>query len=366
MNQNDLYHTIALLKVPGVGDVLAKQLISHCGSPEEVFRTSKKHLLQISGVGDVLADNLLRANTFDEAEKEMEFCSKNEIEIIPYSSKSYPSRLKQYNDAPVLLFYRGNGSFNTSKVLAIVGTRVPTTYGRSICENIINDLAGTGVTIVSGLAYGVDSVAHKKCVEIGIPTIGVLGHGLKIIYPQDNKQLALQMIEKGGGILTEFTSSTQPDKENFPKRNRIVAGMSDAVLVIESARKGGSLITAEYANAYNKDVFAVPGRVHDKLSEGCNDLIKQNKANLVESAADIIRHMIWEENQSRPIQTSLLVELNEVEKKVVEFIQSQDEVHIDKISFALKMAPSATASLLLELEFKGLIRSLPGKLYSIH
>ncbi len=365
MTQNELFHLLALMKVPGIGAVTAKQLISYCGSPSEVFQSTTKQLLQIPGIGNTVVETLKAAQPFDDAEKELDFCLKNDIQLLPYTHKEFPSRLKQYNDAPVLLFYKGSHPLNSQKVLAIVGTRTPSPHGKSICETIVQELVGYGITIVSGLAYGVDAIAHRKSLEFGLPTIGVLGHGLRKIYPAEHHQLAQQMIEKNGGILTEFHSDTQPDRENFPMRNRIVAGMSDAVLVIESARKGGSLITAEFANAYNKDVFAIPGRVHDKFSEGCNDLIKQNKANLVESAQDIIQHMIWEEKEAKPIQTSLLMELNDKEQLVVDFLRTTEDVHIDKISHTLKLSPSATAALLLELEFKGLVRSLPGKVFAL-
>ncbi|MBL0026186.1 MAG: DNA-processing protein DprA [Saprospiraceae bacterium] len=235
-----------------------------------------------------------------------------------------------------------------------------------MCDKIVEGLHSFQILLISGLAYGIDAAAHRKSLEVGIPTLGVLGHGLDRYYPSDHTSLANKMIENGG-VITEFTSGTMPDKENFPMRNRIIAAMSDAVVVIESKRKGGSIITAEFGNEYNRDVFALPGRVNEERSEGCNKLIKQNKAHLIESAADIAYIMRWEElDAQKMIQQQLFVELNENESRMINMIRDAKEITIDLLTYRMAMTPSEVSGMLLTLEFKGLLRSLPGKKYTVN
>lgn len=359
----ELLLLLALKNVNLVGDIMAKNLISYCGSVEGVFKEPSRHLMKIPGVGEVVARNIRDAD-FSKAEKEMEFIRKNDIQVFAYHHADYPHRLKPFDDSPFLLFYKGKNVLNHARTVGIVGTRTPSDYGRIMCDKIVESLSVYNPLIISGLAYGIDGIAHKKSLASSIPTIGILGHGLDMIYPALHKSLAEKMLSGGGGLLTEFPSKTKPDKENFPMRNRIIAALSDVIVVVESRKKGGSIITAEMANDYNKDVFAVPGRLYDELSEGCNKLIKQNKAHLIESANDIGYIMRWEEMDARKfIQTSLFVELDATEQEVVQLLQAEKELSIDQITYRLLKQPSEVSSLLVNLEFKGVIRSLPGKKY---
>jgi DNA processing protein len=264
-----------------------------------------------------------------------------------------------------MLYYKGTADLDNPKVIAVVGTRRATNYGKARCEEILKELEPLNVLVVSGLAYGIDSCAHRRSVDMGLETVGVLGHGLDRIYPAQNKKLAEKML-RHGGLLTEFMSGTNPDRENFPRRNRIVAGMADAVLVVESDRKGGALITAEIANSYNRDVFAVPGRVGDDMSRGCHFLIKTNRAALVETGADIAYMMGWEKvEMNKKAQKELFVDLSGEEKLILETIKEHGELPIDKITLLTRLNTSKVAASLLNLEFEGLVKSLPGKLYSV-
>jgi DNA processing protein len=359
------YLLIALTKMPKVGPVIARNLISYCGSVEAVFEESKKNLTKIPGIGLGFIENFNPKSALNDAEKEMKFIEKNEIKVISYLDKEYPKRLSNFDNTPIVLYYKGSANLNHFRTVAIVGTRQPSTYGLNMCERIIEGLSHYNVLIVSGLAFGIDAAAHRKCVEMDITTIGVLGHGLDRIYPSEHKTLSNKMISNGG-ILTEFMSGTLPDRENFPMRNKIIAALSDVIVVVESKRKGGSIITAEFGNEYNKDVFAVPGMVTEELSEGCNKLIKQNKAHLVETAEDIAYIMRWEEiDAGRVIQKQMFVDLDENESLMINIIRDNKEIAIDSLTYKMQMTPSETASVLLGLEFKGMIRSLPGKKYTL-
>ena len=304
---------------------------------------------------------------FSRAEEEIEFIKKYKITPLFLTDKNYPQRLLNCYDSPPLLYYKGNADLNCSKIVAIVGTRNHNDYGKNITEKLVEDLANEEVLIVSGLAFGIDSIAHKSAVKNNIKTVGVLAHGLDRVYPPQNTSLAKQMIS-AGGLLTEFKSNTNPDKPNFPGRNRIVAGISDAVVVIESGIKGGSLITAELANGYNKDVFAFPGRAGDTKSEGCNYLIKNNKAALITSAEDLLENMSWKKMQNllRKKQRELFIELSPDEKVVVDILQTREQVQIDELYFKSKLSSSAVAQALLMLEMQGVVSSLPGKIYKMN
>jgi DNA processing protein len=363
MIEQEKIYLIALTKMPKVGPVLAKNLISYCGGVEAVFKETKKNMLKIPGIGQGFVDNWDPKFAIKEAEAELKFTQKNNITVLSYLSDDYPKRLSNFDSSPIVLYYKGTSNLNHHRTVAVVGTRQPSEYGRTMCDRLIAGLLPYNVLLVSGLAFGVDAAAHRKCVDVRIPTIGVLGHGLDRIYPAEHKQLSNKMIENGG-VLSEFPSGTNPDRENFPMRNRIIASMSDVVIVIESKRKGGSIITAEFANEYNKDVFAVPGPVTEELSEGCNKLIKQNKAHLIESAADIAYIMRWEEiDAGKVIQKQLFVELDDVETIMVGHIRDNKELAIDALTYKMGMTPSEVSSLLLGLEFKGMIKTLPGKKY---
>ena len=357
---NSLLYKIAITKIPNIGAVSGKTIISYCGGAEEVFKTSKKQLMKIPGIGPINAKYILRGNALKDAEKELRLVIKHKIDVFYFLDDNYPKRLAPYHDAPIILYYKGNADLNHYRNVGIVGTRKVSPKGEIITAQLVTDLAAYNPYIISGLAHGVDGVAHKTSVEKGIPTIGVLGHGLKQIYPPQHRSLADKMIENGG-ILTEHGFEADPEKMHFPMRNRIIAGLSDAIIVVETAKKGGSIITAKYANNYNKDVFAVPGRIGDTYSKGCNLLIKSHQAALLESAKDIGYIMRWEEDKNKNKQTQLFVDLNEHEKALMNHLKKYESIGIDHLTFQMKSTPSNMAALLLGLEFKGLVKPLPGK-----
>ena len=366
-NDNTLLYRMALTQIPGVGSIIGKKLVSYCGGVEAVFKEKKRNLLKIPGVGSVLVRGFNRNEALAKAEKEIKFIEKGRIKPIFYLDKEYPQRLTHCIDGPLMLFYRGIANLNSPRIVSIVGTRKATNYGRYCCQKIVEGLADSNVLIISGLAYGIDTCAHRSSLINGIKTIGVLAHGLDRIYPWLNRKLAGQMV-KEGGLITEFFSGTLPDRENFPKRNRIIAGMADAVVVIEAAYKGGALITAEIANSYNREVFAIPGRIDNQYSVGCNQMIKMNKAALAESAEDIKFIMGWERSveETSSGQTRLFIDLSEEEETIINLLETNGKSGIDWISLSSNMSMSKVASVLLHLEFKGLIKSLPGKIYTLY
>lgn len=362
---NDLLYQIALTLVPNIGDVHAKSLVNIYGSAAAIFKARKKDLEHIEGIGSIRANSIKTFDNFRSSEEEIEFIEKYKISPLFITDKKYPQRLLNCYDSPSLLYYRGTADLNASKIIAIVGTRNNSDYGKTICEKMIEDLAAENVLISSGLAFGIDSIAHKTSLKNNLPTVGVLAHGLDRIYPSQNKTLAKQMTLQGG-LLTEFISNTNPDKQNFPKRNRIVAGMCDCVVVVETGKKGGSLITAELGNNYNKDVFAIPGRIGDAKSEGCNYLIKNNKAALINGAADLLEMMGW--TSTKPAikkQRELFIELSPDEKTVIDILQQQATIQIDELYFKTGLSSSAVAAALLMLEMQGIVASMPGKIYKM-
>ena len=363
---NDLLYQIALTLVPNIGDVHAKALVNYFGNAEAIFKAKKKELEEIEGIGIIRAKSIKEYTNFKTAEDEIAFIEKYKITPLFITDKNYPQRLLNCYDSPLMLYYKGNADLNTSKIISVVGTRNNNEYGRSVCEKIIEDLRDENILIVSGLAFGIDSIAHKAALKNELKTVGVLAHGLDRIYPSQNKALAKQMVEHGG-LLTDFRSNTNPDKQNFPKRNRIVAGLCDALIVIETGKKGGSLITAELGNNYNKDVFAIPGRINDTKSEGCNYLIRNNKAALITSADDLLENMGWKETKkpSAKKQRELFIELSADEKIIIDILQQHEQVHIDELYLKSALSSSAVASALLTLEMQGVVISLPGKLYKI-
>ena len=364
MNDTELLHLLALLKIEGVGDIVAKKLLNHCGSAEKIFQTKSSFLSAIDGIGQVLIKKLKDKSVFKLAESELKFIQDNTINLLYYQDENYPNRLKHCIDAPVLMFASGNLNFNNRKIISIVGTREITSYGTEFCKKLIEDLAPLNPIIVSGFAYGVDIVAHKTAMDCNLQTIGVIAHGLNQVYPKVHKKYVAKM-EENGGFLTEFWSTSNPEKENFVKRNRIVAGISEATIVIESAEKGGSLITANLANDYNRDVFAVPGRISDKFSQGCNNLIKTQRANLLTSAADLIYILNWEfeQNEHQVIQKKLFVSLDNEEQKIYNYLQQQGKQELDTIALECGFPVFRTSSFLVNMELKGVIRPLPGKLF---
>lgn len=366
--QDLLKYQIALTMVPKVGGITAKKLIAYCGGVEAVFKEKKAALLKIPGIGEHLAKSISNHNIFDLAEKEIEFIQRYQITPLFYTEPEYPARLKQCDDGPILLFYKGTANLNHDKVVAVVGTRNITDYGKQKCQEIIEGLKKHDPLILSGLAYGVDARAHKTALDCDLQTVGVLGHGLDRIYPTLNRPLAERMLKYKGGLLTDFVSDTIPDRENFPKRNRIIAGMVDVLIVIEAAITGGALITANIANSYDRDVCAVPGRTTDLYSQGCNHLIKSLKANMAENATDIEYLMGWEEESRKNrknLQQQLFIELDEQEKAIVEILKENGEASFDMLVQKSGLGFSKAASLLLNLEFKGVISNLPGKIFRL-
>ena len=363
---NDLVYQIALTLLPNIGDVHAKALINIYGDAASVFKAKKHELECIEGIGTVRAGSIKAFADFTSSEEEIKFIEQYKITPLFINDKNYPQRLLNCYDSPTMLYYRGNADLNSSKIISVVGTRNHSEYGKMICEKLVDELQLSNILIVSGLAFGIDTISHKAALKNGLQTVGVLAHGLDRIYPVQNKTMARQMTEQGG-LLTEFLSNTIPDKQNFPRRNRIVAGMCDALVVIESGKKGGSLITAELANSYNKDVFAVPGRNIDLKSEGCNYLIKNNKASLFTSATDILEMMNWTTTKKAgpKKQRELFIEFTPDEKIIVDILQSHENIQIDQLYFKSGLSSSAVAQALLMLEMQGLVTCLPGKVYML-
>jgi DNA processing protein len=363
MTDQDLFYLLALQQVEGVGDIVAKKLINHCGTATEVFKTKVSQLAAIDGIGSILLQKLKDKTIFEKAEQELQFIQSNEINVAYFLDENYPERLKHCIDGPVLLFTSGNIDLKNKKTISIVGTRQITSYGMEFCRKLIEDLAPLDPVIISGFAYGVDIFAHQLAIEHDLQTIGVVAHGLNQIYPKTHKKYVAK-VEENGGFMTEFWSSSNPEKENFVRRNRIVAGMSEATIVIESAERGGSLITANMANDYNRDVFAVPGRTTDKYSQGCNNLLKTQKANLLTSAADLVYILNWDiESKAKPVQKQLFVTLENDEQKVYDYLLKNGKELMDIIALRCDFPIYKISGMLLNMELKGVIRPLPGKLF---
>lgn len=360
-----LLYQIALTLVPNIGDVRAKALLEHFGEAEKIFKAAKSSLENIEGIGTIAANAIRYFSDFKIIEDEIAFIEKNKITPLFITDENYPKRLLNCYDSPTMLYYKGNADLNCSKIISVVGTRTNSDYGKNICEKLLEDLAAENVLVLSGLAFGIDSIAHKAALKNKLKTVGVMAHGLDKIYPAQNKMLATEMLQQGG-LLTDFMSGTNPDRQNFPRRNRIVAGMCDALVVIESSAKGGSLITAELANSYNKDVFAIPGRVTDSRSEGCNYIIKNNKALLITNADDLMHIMNWKaEPKKVKKQRELFIELTAEEKIIIDILQQQESIHIDELYHKSKLSSSAVAQALLMLEMQTVVASLPGKIYKL-
>ena len=366
MDDEKLYQ-VALSYVPGIGDINTKQLISYCGSAKSFFFNHKKKLASIPGIGQKVINSISNKDILHKAEKEINRCLKENIRILFYTEPGYPNRLKQIIDAPPLLFYKGNADLSAKKIVAIVGTREATAYGKWITEQLIEGLSAHNALIVSGLAYGIDIHAHKAALRNNLDTLGVMASGINIIYPSLHKNIVSQIIEQGG-IITEYFLDQKPEAHRFPARNRIIAGIADAVIIVEAAEKGGALITAEIANSYNKDVFAVPGNVNNHFSTGCNKLIKSHKANLITSVKDLEYIMNWEPGESNGSMENLFedIDFSEEELKIVNLLQElKEDLLIDEISWKSQIPVNQLASVLLNLEFKGVVKSLPGKKFKL-
>jgi DNA processing protein len=368
MTSDTLLYQVALSIVPGIGGILARNLVAYIGSVEGIFREPVSRLKKIPGIGEINARKLREKNVLLRAEEELLFMEHNGIRALFYLDENYPHRFRNCADAPIICFMKGVVNLDCAKAVSIVGTRNATDYGRQMCEELIRDLADHGhqVLVVSGLAYGVDIQAHKSALKHGFPTVGVLGHGLDKLYPAAHTRIARAMMEHGA-LLTDFPSKTRIDPPNFIRRNRLIAGLSDATIVVESGVKGGALITADIAASYDRDICAFPGRAGDLYSKGCNDLIRRNIAALIENAADLEYVLGWEDPSKAklPVQQVLFYELTPEEQLLTDQMKKGEKIHIDQLSSALEMPISRISSLLLELEFKGIIETLPGNLYRL-
>ncbi|MFT3948986.1 MAG: DNA-processing protein DprA [Agriterribacter sp.] len=364
---NDILHHVALTLVPQIGDVQMRELLQHFESAKDIFLAKKSKLEKIPGIGSIRAYHIKAFKNFSKAEEEITFAEKYKIQILIPGNPNYPKRLFNCYDAPSVLYYKGTADLNANKIVSVIGSRTHTDYGKEMTTCIIEELSEYNMLVVSGLAYGIDAIAHKTALKNNLPTVGILAHGLDRIYPSAHSSLAKDMI-KNGGILSDFMSGTKPDKQNFPKRNRIVAGIADATIVIETSLQGGSMITAELAGNYNKDVFAVPGKATDIKSAGCNYLIKSNKAALVTSGKDIIDFMNWDTRvlPKKARQAALFTELTPEQTAVTELLSKKETVHIDEINLNCNFSSSIIAAAILNLELQGLITSLPGKLYKLN
>lgn len=366
MFSNDLLYQLCLTDIPNIGCVHARTLCEQFASAQDIFRASQFALERIPGIGEIRARSIKQFRNFHKAEKEMAFMQRYRIEPLFITAANYPQRLLHCYDPPVLLFFKGTVNLNAPRMISIVGTRNHSDYGRLCTEKLVKALAACGVIVVSGLAFGVDAVAHRHALKAGTPTIGVVGHGLDVMYPPEHANLAREM-QQMGGLLTEFKSNTKPDKHNFPSRNRIVAGITDATVIIESGVRGGSMITAELAHGYSRDVFAIPGRVTDSRSAGCNQLIRTNKAILLSEPEELIDILGWKEQklvgERRP--ASLFPDLTEPERKVVNLLKNSESVALDELHAVCGIRASDLAAALLSLEMRQLAQTLPGRRFRL-
>jgi len=366
MHPDELYHLLALQKVKNIGDISAKKLLKHFGSAQAIFEAAKNNRIDIQDIGTVMINSIKSFNDWQKVTAEIKYLEQNKIQVISIFDDNYPYKLQHAPDGPILFFYKGEADLNQSRVISIVGTRNITPYGKRIVNEIIEELAPYKPLIVSGLAYGVDVESHLNALKYNLPTVGVLGHGFQRIYPSIHQKIAHKMLEKGG-LLTEFWHSDLVDRNNFLKRNRIVAGLSEATIIIESGEKGGSLVTADIANSYNRDVFAVPGRATDRFSIGCNNLIKRNQAALLSCGQDLIDMLQWslETPKSKNPQLNLFVDLTDEEQQIFDYLQEKGTTSLDDLALELKMSISKIAQLLMTMELNGILTSLPGKKFEL-
>lgn len=364
MSKNEHIAALRLQSIPYIGDITAKKLINHCGSPSAVFNDKKESLLKIDGIGEYVIKGLYDSRYLDAALKEYSYAQENNIRCILFTEPDYPEYLAHCVDGPVLLFSKGEIRLRGQKIISVVGTRNMTNYGRSFCERFIEDIAPLNPIIVSGFALGVDICIQKEALRHGLQTIGCLAHGLNQVYPRAHAKYVAPILKKGG-FYTEFWSDSMPERENFLRRNRVIAGLSQATVVVESAEKGGSLVTADLAAGYNRDVFAVPGRIDDPYSRGCNNLIKQQKAHLISSAADLVYILNWdlEEVVEKPVQKQLFVQLEDTEKKIYDYLSNDGKQQLDSIAISCELPVFKVTSTLMGMEMKGVIRCLPGKVF---
>jgi DNA processing protein len=365
MNAEQLYYHLSLVLIPHIGDVHISILLEHFKDPKQVFHAKRKELERLNGIGSVRANAIKSFNQFDLVDRELKFIEKNDIRVLVKTHIDYPNKLREFQDAPHVLYFKGSTQFNDCNIVSVIGTRSPTSYGKERVIELMQHLREMKAMVVSGLAYGIDTIVHKEALRVNLPTLGVLGHGLDQIYPKLNRSLAIEMLQNGG-LITEFMSKTKPDKQNFPLRNRIVSGIADAVIVVESGEKGGSLITANMANAYYKDVFAYPGRAIDSQSRGCNELIKSQRAMLINCGNDFLTFMNWQKISPKKstVQSCLFHDLTQEEHTMLQLFNDGKTLSIDQIHVLSAMKPSQIPLVLLSLEMKGMIKILPGKIYA--
>lgn len=360
----EIHFLLSLQNVKGLGNTLVTRLLNNFGSAENIFKSNLKSLLKVPGINSKTAHEILNYNQFNQVVDEVDYMKLNNIEYFSYLDPKYPTYLKHCYDPPSCLFFKGNCDWENRPIISIVGTRKMTDYGQASVDLILEELKEYNPIIVSGLAYGVDIATHKKALELGLDTIGIVAHGLDIIYPKAHTAIAKKM-ELQGGIMSEYKRNTNPDRENFPTRNRIIAGISQATIVIEAASDGGALITANLANSYNREVFALPGKINEPFSKGCNALIRNNMAQLITSGKDIALFLGWEKQHNQSIQTNLFDNLSEEQSTILKIIQNNPAIEIDNLIIEAKMEQSVLAMILLELEMSNKIISLPGKKYRI-
>lgn len=369
MKEKEQLYTLVLSRTPGIGPVTAHNLLDTVGNASDIILHAKELVQEIPGFTKKISEALNRPDIMRLCEAELSFAAKNKIQCLTYTDEAFPSRLRECPDAPLILFYKGNANLNALHIISIVGTRHATDYGKETCTQFIQELKELlpDTMIISGLAYGIDIQAHRTALNNEMPTVAVLAHGLDRIYPAIHRQTAIEML-KQGGLLTEFTSGTIPDKQNFVKRNRIIAGISDATIVIESAEKGGSLITADIAESYHRDCFTFPGRINDIYSAGCNNLIRQNKAVLLQHAEDFVKAMCWNVENKKPkaIQRQLFPDLSPEEESIIRLLQkSPDGKQINTLVVESNIAINRLTGILFELEMKGVIRAMAGGMYKL-
>jgi DNA processing protein len=362
--QEKIYQ-VAVGLIPGVGAATTKMLISYCGSAEQIFKTPKGKLKSIPGIGDVTVESIQKSSVLEEAESIVKKAEKSDTQILFYTDADYPARLKQLPDAPTLLYYKGSTAANPPKSIAVVGTRKATEYGKSVVRKLLEDLGSYKPVIISGLAYGIDIQAHRDALELGLETIGVMANGVDIIYPSLHKNTAAKMIEQGG-LMSEYTFGSVAEPMRFPARNRIIAGLADVTIVVEATQSGGALITADIANGYDREVMAIPGRITDSTSEGCNNLIKQNKAHALTAASDLIELLNWDITPAQNASKHLILsDLEEDELIIYAVLTDNQDIHIDELSWKSQLPMQKISSVLLQMEFKGIIKALPGKKFSL-
>jgi DNA processing protein len=367
MNELEIYYLLALQKVKNIGDITAKKLLRQYGSAKNIFDAIAQKSFDVKNTSKLIIQSLEDFSDWERVDSEMQFISDQQLNIMTIFDDDYPHKLFHAPDSPILFFWKGNIDWRMPRAISMVGTRNMTHYGKRMVAEIIEGLKEYNPIIISGLAYGVDVESHINAMKNNLSTIGVLGHGFNRIYPSIHKKIADNMLENGG-LISEFWHSDIVDRNNFLKRNRIVAGLSEATIIIESGEKGGSLVTADIANSYNRDVFAVPGRANDTFSQGCNNLIKQNKAALVTSAQDIIQYLQWEnkKNEKKNLQLNLFVELSEDEQQIFDLLQEKGKMSLDEMAVMLRFPVSKTAQLLLQMELNNVVKGLSGKFFELY